>query len=382
MENTKPKDFRNVKNFPGTNGNDLDVILHRFGKIEEINSTLFALILFLVAYLVSFGNLTNATILFSFYLFDWLLLWLLPKVGLSYGPPKPPLAILALGRSLFGFLPIPWSWVAQLFGTMLVIYGFWIEPHLITLTHQRLFSTKIKNNKPIRILHLADLHIERITSREKQLTRMIAHLRPDLILFSGDILNLSYLKDDLAWQSAREIIQQWQAPYGVFLVSGSPAVDLEENLPALIDGLPVTWLNDQTVTIKIEDTTLQVIGLTCTHKPFEDAPRMEKILPTQKNNFSILLHHSPDLAPDAALHAIDLHLAGHTHGGQVRLPFYGALVTGSLYGKLFEAGRYSVSQMVLYVSRGIGLEGAGAPRVRFLCRPEIILWELFPEQAK
>ena len=91
---------------------------------------------------------------------------------------------------------------------------------------------------------------------------------------------------------------------------------------------------------------------------------------------NILLYHTPDLAPEASRLGIDLQLSGHTHGGQVRLPFYGALVTGSLYGKRFEAGRYQLERMVLYVSRGLGLEGAGAPRVRFLCPPEMILWEI------
>jgi predicted MPP superfamily phosphohydrolase len=60
----------------------------------------------------------------------------------------------------------------------------------------------------------------------------------------------------------------------------------------------------------------------------------------------------------------------------VRLPFFGALFSGSLYGKEFEAGRYQVGGSTLYVTRGIGMEGAGAPRVRFFCPPEIILWEI------
>jgi uncharacterized protein len=71
-----------------------------------------------------------------------------------------------------------------------------------------------------------------------------------------------------------------------------------------------------------------------------------------------------------------LQLSGHTHGGQVRLPFYGALFTASLYGKVFEAGRYKLKDLTLYITRGLGLEGAGAPRVRFLCPPEITLWEI------
>ena len=71
---------------------------------------------------------------------------------------------------------------------------------------------------------------------------------------------------------------------------------------------------------------------------------------------------------------IDLMLSGHTHGGQVRLPFFGAIFTGSLYGRKLQSGLYRLYQTSLYISRGIGLEGMGAPRVRFLCKPEVVEW--------
>jgi hypothetical protein len=77
--------------------------------------------------------------------------------------------------------------------------------------------------------------------------------------------------------------------------------------------------------------------------------------------------------PVAPQYGINLYLCGHTHGGQVRLPFYGAVVTASTLGKRFEMGYYRLQDTHLYVSRGIGFEGMGAPRVRFLCPPEITL---------
>jgi hypothetical protein len=58
------------------------------------------------------------------------------------------------------------------------------------------------------------------------------------------------------------------------------------------------------------------------------------------------------------------------------VPFVGALVTSSLYGKRYEMGRYEQNGMTMYVSRGIGMEGKGAPRMRFLCPPEVELFEL------
>jgi predicted MPP superfamily phosphohydrolase len=104
---------------------------------------------------------------------------------------------------------------------------------------------------------------------------------------------------------------------------------------------------------------------------------------TPPGAYTILLYHTPDLAEAAAAAGVDLYLAGHTHGGQIRLPWYGALTTSSAYGKRFEAGLYQVDLMSLYVSRGIGLEGLRLPRARFLCPPEIIVIDMIgPESSK
>jgi predicted MPP superfamily phosphohydrolase len=87
--------------------------------------------------------------------------------------------------------------------------------------------------------------------------------------------------------------------------------------------------------------------------------------------------------PQARRAGVDLYLCGHTHGGQIRLPLIGALVTSSKFWKRYEMGRYVEANTTLYVSRGIGMEGMGAPRARFLCPPEIELFEIRgPEREK
>ncbi len=370
-------DFSQRRNFPGTLDNNFDVLLRRVEDLEKIPAWLFAGLLLLLALIPTFGNWTWTVILWSFFIADWLLLWLLPKAGRSYGPPKPPTLILAVLRVPFAFLPFPIAPVLQFIGTLLVIYSFWVEPHHISITYQSLRSSKLKPGRPVRILHLGDLHIERITAREHRLNQIIKDLHPDLILFSGDVINLSYIEDPVAWQNAREIWGQWEAPGGVYVVSGSPAVDLEAVFPRLVDGLHHNWLQEDLVTLNINGQTVDLIGLTCTHRPFNDGPRLETLTARSNGNFTILVYHTPDLAPNAAnTGKIDLQVSGHTHGGQVRLPWFGALFAASLYGKRFEAGRTQVGNMTLYVTRGIGLEGKAAPRVRFLCPPEIILWEI------
>jgi predicted MPP superfamily phosphohydrolase len=225
--------------------------------------------------------------------------------------------------------------------------------------------------------------MERITERDRKMVALTRELAPDVILFSGDFLNLSCLRDPKAWAAARTILCELSAPLGVFAVTGSPAVDLDDVVPQLLDGLTnLRWLRDEKINLRYQGQPIDLVGLSCTHKPFVDGPRLLTLLGQAQaqglppQTFTILLYHSPDLAPEAAEAGIDLQLSGHTHGGQVRLPLFGAFFAGSLYGKRFESGRRQVGPTTLYVTRGLGLEGKGAPRVRFLCPPEIILWEI------
>jgi uncharacterized protein len=359
---------------PGNTGNPFDTLIHVADRFNRLHPIIFGIILFILAILSSRLDWIYSMEISAFMFLDWLLIGLLPSARISFGPAKPTVFILAFGRALFALLPAPVSLILQGIGTLLVLYGFWIEPQRLTLTEQNLFSDKIKFTKPLKVMHLGDLHIERLTAREEKLQKLIDKTKPDLILFTGDILNLSYLNDPLAHETARQVISKWKAPLGVYLVSGSPAVDLPQMFPQLVSGLPARWLQDEVVTIPFDEDKIELVGMSCTHDPQIDSARLQALVNLEDRHFKILLYHSPDMAPESATQDVDLQLSGHTHGGQVRLPLYGALYTASLTGKRFESGRRQIGKMTLYVTRGIGMEGAAAPRIRFLCSPEVILW--------
>jgi len=370
------RDFTHVQHFPGTEGNPFDAVLRKFDDLQKVPWPFILAALLLLSWIPSYNQPVRIAALLAFYLLDWLLLSLLPRAGYSFGSPRPITLLLALMRLPFALLPLPVSLVFQIIGTALVVYGFWIEPHRLTLTCQVLVSDKLKGDRPIRLLHLGDLHLERISKRERELNRLVNELQPDLILFSGDVLNLSFTEDPVAIQQAQQIMQEWKAPYGVFLVSGSEAVDLAHIFSGLVGPLQAEWLDNRVVKVEMPENTLEIIGLTCTHRPHLDAPVLDELLAQTQDGFKLLLYHSPDLAPIAAKKGIDLQLSGHTHGGQICLPLIGPLFTASLYGRAFRSGRYQIGSLTLYITRGIGMEGKAAPRVRFLCSPEIILWEL------
>jgi len=325
-----------------------------------------------------------------FALGDGVMLVALPRYGRSFGPPQLPwLSLLVLRLALASVLglglrswPLLAGGLVQLGLSLAATYACWLEPGRLGVTRITLRSPRLSGCPALRVLHLSDLHLERITAREQRLLSLVEALTPDVIVITGDYLNISYTHNATAQHQTRQLLRQLRAPGGVFAITGSPSVDPPELLARLFDGLELTWLRDQMVTLMWQGCRLHIAGIECSYDIEADGRKLQALLNGPAHDaFSLLLYHTPDVMPAAVKAGVDLYLAGHTHGGQLRLPFYGALVAASLHGKRYEMGMYREGHTTLYVSRGIGLEGKGAPRARFLCPPEIILFTLTGAQS-
>jgi len=333
---------------------------------------------------------TVAILSLCFTLADGIGLALLPHAGRSFGPVTPPLLALTLGHtSLTLAIGLLWASGPGLLLTIALhlaisgafLYATWIEPFRIGVTRAELRSPKLNGHTPLRLLHISDLHIEHITARERELLRLVEKLPFDLILFTGDYLTLSSIQNAGAQTETRDFMAQVCDAAGpqrpIYAVTGSPPVDHPDVVPRIFEDLPITWLLDTVEELRVNGHTLRLAGLRCTHERHADGPRLRRLLDGDPERaFTLLLYHSPDLMPEAAELGVDLYLCGHTHGGQVRLPLFGALVTSSYFWKRYEMGRYEENGTTLYVSRGLGMEGMGAPRARFLAPPEVVLWTL------
>ncbi|MCU0520267.1 MAG: hypothetical protein MUF84_06210 [Anaerolineae bacterium] len=317
---------------------------------------------------------------------DWLQLALLPHAGRSWGPITPSLLGLALVRLVL-FLLARWlgsgaasPWIALAMGvllTALALYATWIEPFRIRTTEQDLAHAALTSERPIRALQISDIHFEGDSPRERALLNLIRAERPDLLFLTGDYLNLSSVYDPAAQQGARRLLQRLDARRGIYAVTGSPPVDVPGVVPEVFAGLPIRWLLDEAEAVDIDGQALWILGVRHTYDEGRDGRALTELAAkTPQNSLRILLYHTPDLMPVAARLGIDLYLCGHTHGGQIRLPFYGALATSSRWGKRYEQGRYVEGQTTLFVSRGLGVEGLGAPRARFLAPPEVVAWRI------
>lgn len=333
---------------------------------------------------------TIALVQVGFMAGDGVILYLLPRKQLSFGPWKAHFIVLAVPRALatmaIGCLTIAgWSSIAsaiqlfgavQLLGTATFIWGAVVEPFRLGVGEFYVLTNRFPAGAPpVRLLHISDLHVERLTKREKKLLRLVKEIRPDLIVITGDFVNLSYNRDPQTHAQVKWLLSKLSAPYGVYATLGSPTADLREEVAPLFEELPVSLMRQAWHCLELGyGRELVLLGLDCTHHIPTDAARLARLVEVSRNGApQILLYHSPELAPQAAEHGVDLYLCGHTHGGQVRLPFIGPVFTSSQLGRRFVMGLYRVGRMSLYVSRGVGLEGLSMPRIRFLAPPEVTL---------
>ncbi len=254
-------------------------------------------------------------------------------------------------------------------GVVCFIYGF-IEPYWPSITRIQLQSDKLFiTSRPIRIVHISDLHSDPNPRLERRLPEMIKTERPDLIVFTGDTIN-----SPEGLGTAREFMKNISGIAPTYVVKGNwdswywGRIDL-------FGGTGVRVINGVSEKVQVGQSAVWISGL-----PVGRADEVNGIFrDVPADEIKIFLYHYPDLIEDVAKKKIDLYCAGHTHGGQVALPFYGALITFSKYGKRFESGLHKVDETWLYVNRGIGMEGGSAPRVRFWARPEITVIEIVPK---
>ena len=249
-------------------------------------------------------------------------------------------------------------------------YGTLIEADWVQTTR-----TEIKVREPVlgydrfRIVHLSDLHLELIGRREYRMIEQVAAAKPHLIVLTGDYMNVRE-----GAVALNEILGALKAEHGVVGIEGN--WDTKFLTADLFHRMNTPYLVDDTRVLERNGRRLRLVGLGMT-----PGRPLRELLPSKDDGATtIFLHHMPDAVDELrardAGQRVDLFLCGHTHGGQVCLPFWGAVLTLAKYHKTYERGLYEVDGVPMYVSRGVGSGGGAIPPVRFLARPEVAVIDL------
>jgi predicted MPP superfamily phosphohydrolase len=248
-----------------------------------------------------------------------------------------------------------------------VLWAYFVEPMRLEVTHIDLSSAKLHGK--IRVVQISDLHCESKPHLEGRVVSAINELKPDLILFTGDCINSA--------QGAaifKNTLSQLHAAMGKFAITGNYDYEF---LPGIdrFSGTGFTVLDSNTARLIKNGDRINITGID--FAKLSIWPRAaEKI---GHEGYTIFLCHPPDIVDDLSYCNVDLYLAGHTHGGQIRLPLLGGIYPYyTVFGKCYESGLFTVGKTKLYVNRGIGMAGR-FPRLRFLCPPEITVFDIGPE---
>ena len=274
-------------------------------------------------------------------------------------------------------------------GVLSVAFGALVERRWYRVVRYRLDILPAGGPPEIDVLHLSDLHVVR---GERRKAAFLASLpQPDVVVVTGD-----FLAEPEAVETAVAAVRQVRGRLASWFVLGSNDLYVPRPLNPFLYFVPRSrrrrrlvrrgrsqdlvaqltadgWqdLDNAHGLVELGGLPIELVGLHDAHIDRADFRVLPRDAPER---FGIAVMHSPDSAPEAAACGYDLLVAGHTHGGQVRLPLLGALVTNSALPPRLASGLIRMAGSWLSLSPGLGTSKF-AP-IRFWCRPTAIWLEL------
>jgi predicted MPP superfamily phosphohydrolase len=250
------------------------------------------------------------------------------------------------------------------------VYTTLIEPQWLSVERIEVPLARLPRDLDgFTIAQLSDLHLGPYVGADEIRAAVAAtnQLQPDAIVLTGDYVTREADRMDECANELRAL----SAASGVFSVLGNHDYwSGPEHITRALESNSISVLINNAVPIERAGARLWIAGVDDVWERRADLDSALRLVPSTE--LTILLAHEPDYAELAKHHAIDLQLSGHSHGGQVRLPHWGAPILPYL-GKQFPIGLKQADSMWVYTNRGIGVV---SPPVRFNCRPEITLLTL------
>ena len=282
-------------------------------------------------------------------------------------------------------------------GVVTLAYASIVERNWFALRKHRVPCLP-PGSAPLQVLHISDLHFRTGQRLKRSFLGRVARTNPDLVVGTGDFLGGPGAVDDTV-----EAVTQIRPKTAALYVLGSndyyrssPTNPFKyllgpsnrhgpprgkpnpwRDMVAALDAKGWRLINNEATTVALDGLgAVDVVGLDDPHLRRHD---ITVASPRSGEGFRLAVVHSPDAAPALAELGYDLIVCGHTHGGQIRVPGVGALVTNSTLPREMARGLHRMDGAWLHVSAGMGT--SPFTPVRFGCRPEACLLELVPRGA-
>ena len=264
----------------------------------------------------------------------------------------------------------------------IIAWVIW-DNNRITVTEYTIKDAEIPENfSGYRILQISDLHNAEFGEDNEILLNQISRLHPDMIVITGDLIDSYHTNVDISLAFIREAVKI--AP--TYYVFGNHEVRIPESYTLLKDGMEKAGVVvlDQPVTLEKDSQTISLLGVADPSAMSSVSRFYTQIVGSilnakmpEETVYSILLCHRPEVFDAFVENGIDLAFTGHTHGGQVRIPFIGAIFSPDqgLFPK-YDSGLFTEKDTTMIISRGLG--NSSFP-FRVDCPPEIVVATLMHE---
>lgn len=251
-------------------------------------------------------------------------------------------------------------------GIIFAIYSFFVEPNKLEITNYKIQDKELAG---IKIVFASDFHVKpNQQKRLEQIVNTINAQNPDLVVSVGDYVSGHTQESTMHPKQIAEELSKIKTNYGFYTTLGNhdgwyDKVYIEE----LLEAKGINVLNNENVKLQINNREIYIAGV---EDKMTASPNIYEALENTKSP-TILLTHTPDIFPKVPSD-VNLTLAGHTHGGQVRLPLLGALIVPSDYGNKYSSGLIEEKGKKMIVTNGIGVS---ILPIRFNCPPEVVVIE-------
>lgn len=260
--------------------------------------------------------------------------------------------------SVYLFFVLFASWV-------IVFYGSFVEPRMLVVKQEQWDHTP-SSTQTLRAVVFSDLHVGPFKKQDwtARVVERIMELKPDIIFIPGDFVVSS--ADDVRHLGP---LSKLSAPFGVYAVTGNHEYHADA-APQVIEALEragIEVLENETLDLEVNGKILRIAGVSDIWFDGDFTKTMQDV---KEEDVTLLLSHNPDVMLMPESRKADVVFAGHTHGGQIRLPWIGPVPRlPTKLGRAYDKGWFNFDDVELFITSGVGESGT---RARLFNLPEII----------
>ena len=258
--------------------------------------------------------------------------------------------------------------------TLLFLYSKYIEPYNLTIKEYKIENEYLpKSFDGVKIVHFSDIHLGSTVDIKylDKIVNLINKQNPDIVVFTGDMLDKRRTLNDSEIESVKKSLSKIKSNLGNYAVSGNHDIKQLDTYKKIMDTNFTILDNEEKLIYYKENNPISLVGLSDSSETKINYDVLEK----ENDYYRFVLCHEPDEYKKISNYSFNVMFSGHSHGGQVRLPFIGKIYT-PIGAKTYYDDYYKLDNKEIFISNGIGTTRID---IRFNSAPSINLYRLYAQ---